>query len=116
MHSPVDAAHPVAGNRRFGIFTDPNGGCVLYTMGVDRTNDWSTTILNITTGVAFSSADALWKAVQDGVISDVNSSGGQASLYTPRYQFARPDWNGPVKEFLLGHITFQQMKSQLNCP
>ncbi|HET8573698.1 MAG TPA: hypothetical protein VFL76_07490 [Edaphocola sp.] len=115
MYSPLDAAHPVAGNRRFGIKPDPNGGYTLYIMGVDRTNDWSTTILNVITGVAFSSADALWNAVQDGVISDVNSNGGQAALYTPRQQLARPKWN-KVKNFLEGQISLQELKNELNCP
>lgn len=116
MYSPLDAAHPVAGNRRFGIKPDPNGGYTFYIMGVDRTNDWSTTLFNFVTGGAFSSADHLWEAVQDGMISDVNAKGGQASLYTPREKIARPDWSGPVKQYLLGQISFQQMKNDLNCP
>lgn len=34
----ADFEHPVAGNRRFGIYSDPDrpGEFVFYTMGVDR--------------------------------------------------------------------------------
>ena len=41
MKTPLDFKHPVAGNRRVGIYSDPDhpGEYVFYTMGVDRAWD-----------------------------------------------------------------------------
>ena len=35
MHTPNDGDHPVSGNRRFGIYNDPNGGYTFYVGGLD---------------------------------------------------------------------------------
>jgi hypothetical protein len=116
MVTPMDGAHPVAGNRQFGIFADPNGGYCFHTMGVDRTYSSAATIFNwVTNGGAFEGADALWNDVTNNVKQFINSNGGNATMYNPAVRTIRPKWDD-VKAFLQGEITFQQLKDQLHCP
>ena len=116
MVTPIDGLHPVAGNRQFGIFSDPNGGYCFHTMGVDRTLSSGATIFNwISNGGAFEGADDLWADVTNNVKQFINTNGGNAVMYNPAVYTVRPKWNN-VKSFLLGEITFQQLKDQLHCP
>jgi len=69
METPLDFEHPVAGNRRFGIYSDPDhpGEFVFYTMGVDRIWDGGFNLGNnfkelITKESGFDDADDLWSS------------------------------------------------------
>ena len=81
---------------------------------MDLFNDLGEMIPVVPSG--FSEADNLWRSMQDGMISFVNSHGGNASRYgqTPEITF-RPSWFF-MKEFLKGNITLQQLKEALGCP
>lgn len=115
MYTPLDGNHPVAGNRQFGIFQS-NGAYYFYICGVDRTNDWVTTVanLNVFGNQAFSGADDLWHSVQSHILDFCDTHQGDAFMAEER--IARPEWTGVVKNFLLGQITLQQMKAALHCP
>jgi hypothetical protein len=111
MKTPLDYSHPVAGNRRFGIFSY-QGGYVFYNMGVDRTNDISTSLVNVA-NIAFTGADELWHSIQSNIQNYINTHSGSAPSIDER--IARPNWNA-VKLFLQGKRSLAQYKSLLNCP
>lgn len=115
MKTPLDGEHPVAGNRKFGIFPDPNGGYCFYTMGVDRLQDATISLdfTNTSSSVGFTEGDALWTGMQTKTTVNINSWQGNATIYTP--VIVRPEWD-TVSEFLKGHITFQELKTALHCP
>ena len=116
--TPLDGYHPVSGNRRFGIYTDINGGYTFYTMGVDRI---SRTIfangdgfLSLFGPNGFEKADLLWNGMQSKVINFITANNGSAVLYTrPDYKI-RPKWSD-IEDFLKGTITFTQLRLKL-CP
>ncbi len=110
ISSPLDFAHPVSGNREFGIFANPNNnGYIFYTMGVDRSTDLIMSSLNAA-GTGFAFADQLWSNIQQKMVQYVNNNGGQAYSYTPVK--ARPQWNH-VQRYLRGEITFTLLKKIL---
>lgn len=76
VYTGNDAGHPVSGNRQFG-FLQENGGYTFYTRGADRLTN---PLDYIIAPLAFNRADALWKGLQQRIISFVNSNGGSASL------------------------------------
>jgi hypothetical protein len=110
MKTPVDGTHPVAGNRRFGIFKSGNS-YYFYTLGVDRVNDWDVAFANLG-NVAFNGGAALWHSVQQGVKSYVNTHQGNSDLVDEKV--AQPNWDA-FKDFLKGKITLQQYKIQQGC-
>lgn len=114
IETPLDLEHPVAGNREFGVYEDPNraGEFVFYIMGVDRTWDISMALLN-STGKGFDAADKLWRSVQDKMISYINSNGGTAEFYSTKEIKARPKWN-EAKRFLRSAMPFSTLKSLLD--
>jgi|GEM_PF-3078432 len=117
MTSPADGDHPVAGNRRFGIFPDSeNGGYCFYLRGVDRVWSFESSTLNTWTDMIFSGADDLWGSIQSGIINHINTSSGSASYYPGAHETSRrPLWEGPVKDFLTGKITLIKLRELLNC-
>ena len=110
----------VAGNRRFGIYSDPDhsGEYVFYTMGVDRIWDGTFSFVNwlkeqVTTD-GFEDADILWSSMQEGMIQYIHDNGGAASYYSNHNSVARPKWTD-VEEYLKGHINFVELKGRLGC-
>ncbi len=119
MQTPLDNEHPVAGNRRWGIYNDAHGGFTFYTMGVDRIWDWwtqagSNAVGRLTGNDGFDRADELWTDVQQNVINFVNANGGSAVYYSKKHIIARPKWND-VKDYLKGLISFEVLKQRLGC-
>ena len=120
MQTPLDFEHPVAENRRFGIYSDPDhpGEFVFYTMGVDRIWDGTFSFGNwlkeqVTTD-GFEDADILWSSMQEGMIQYIHDNGGAASFYSNHNSTARPKW-GDVEEYLKGHIDFPELKRRFGC-
>jgi hypothetical protein len=118
MKSPLDGEHPVSGNRRFGIMPDAiNGGYTFYIRGVDRTTDNFTTVMNWSLGVVFTGADNLWRSELKGIKNYISQHGGSADYYPNGGVITkRPNWSGPVGQFLKGQISSQQLKNALQCP
>lgn len=111
LHSPLDYAHPVGGNRGFGIYnsmSNPNE-FTFYTMGVDRTWDWMDNIFDQT---IFNGADQLWTNMQLSFKNFINTHGGQSSILSPVK--ARPKWSD-VEKFLKNEIDYATLKSILGC-
>ena len=81
LETPLDFEHPVAGNRRFGLFNTTNNPdqWTLYTMGVDRINDLMDGIL--LQNFMFNNADMLWKNVFTNAFTHINNNQG-CLLYT----------------------------------
>ena len=121
METPLDFEHPVGGNRRFGIYSDPNhpGEYVFYTMGVDRIwdgsfafGDW---LKKQATGQnGFSNADSLWTSFQNGMIKFIQNHTGSATFYSNHNTIARPHWTD-VEDYLKGYIDFGELKRGLGC-
>lgn len=112
ISSPLDASHPVSGNREFGLFANPNNnGYTFYTMGVDRTTDWLFALGN-SASWGFNAADRLWSNVQLKMAAYINNNGGQAYVQMP--VIARPKWNH-VDRYLRGEISFTLLKKLLGC-
>jgi hypothetical protein len=119
MQTPLDNEHPVAGNRRWGVYNDPYGGFTFYTMAVDRIWDWwtqagSDAIGALTGNDGFDRADELWTDVQQNMINFINTNGGSATYYSRKTIIARPKWND-VKDYLMGLISFEVLKQRLGC-
>ena len=115
MQTPLDFEHPVAGNRRFGIYSDPDhpGEYVFYTMGVDRAWDLIFDKGN-SLFKGFRSADSLWKSLQNGMIQFIQNHNGNATFYSNHNTIARPHWSD-VEEYLKGNIDFMELKRRLGC-
>ena len=72
-----DGAHPVSGNRQFGVRSNPDGGWILYTRGADRATTW----YHWSAGDAvFSGGDDLWRSFQVHARDWINAHGGSASI------------------------------------
>ncbi len=116
--TPFDGYHPISGNRKFGIYTDNSGGFVFFTMGVDRISrrdfEIGNNIKDFFGASGFEIADALWTGMQQNVINYINNSGGSAQNYSRPNYTARPNY-ADVEQFLLGNISYQQLKEIL-CP
>jgi hypothetical protein len=94
-----DGAHPVSGNRQFGI-SDSGQGKVIYTKGVDRVTKW---YHNLAEGKAFNGADALWNSMEVQLVSFVNNHGGQATRFpSSQKRFYRPNWDDIKNKLKLG--------------
>jgi hypothetical protein len=111
MYTPLDGNHPVAGNRRWGIFQS-GSSYYFYILGVDRTNDFATTLVNVV-DIAFDGADDLWHNVQSNMLDFCDTHQGDA--FMAEEKISRPEWDD-VKQFLEGHISLQQYKANLHCP
>lgn len=99
-----DGIHPVAGNRKFSYYTDPNDGSItIYTRGVDRLsniNSNNTPLLNfLIESTAFWAADQLWTGMQEKLSNYVNSHGGNSTKVTP--EKFRPKYEG-IDDYLKG--------------
>ncbi len=117
LETPFDSEHPVAGNRKFGIYNtvqNPNEW-TFYIMGVDRTWDLFFGLGNFR-NFGFNKGDELWKSVQQNLISYINSptAGGESTFYSRRSYISRPSWED-VKRFLKKEISFTQLKISLGC-
>lgn len=121
METITDFEHPVAGNRRWGIFSDPDhlGEFDFYTMGVDRIwdqafsfGDWVKERATKKSG--FDDADKLWSSLQSKMIKFISDNGGSASFYSTPKIVARPKWND-VEDYLKGCIDFPALKLKLGC-
>lgn len=117
MQAPLswsyDGIHPVAGNRVFSYYTNPNDGSItIYTRGVDRfsvVEEDDTPIINLImeTG-AFAVADGLWSDMQDKLALHINTNGGNAAPVQPIKN--RPNYEG-IRKYLRGEVP----KSSLGC-
>lgn len=118
IYSLMDKEHPVAGNRAFGIFSNPNaaGEYILYMSGVDRAWSKADQLINwAMNGISFTEGDKLWEDVQQNFIKWVNNlPGGKADYFSKKKIVSRPDWDD-VKKFLKKEITFNELKNRLNC-
>lgn len=115
LETPFDFEHPVAGNRRFGLFNTPGSPntWTFYTAGVDRIENYLDELF--LQKLMFSKADSLWKNVLGNVANTIsNSSGGSASFYNKRSYVARPKWN-IVEQFLRKEIELPTLKTLLGC-
>ncbi|MDA4114968.1 MAG: hypothetical protein OK442_00260 [Thaumarchaeota archaeon] len=97
--SYIDGTHPVAGNREFGYWDDPDLGQVVYTRGADRPYlpMWTTLIgtilgpleplpddlLPLIFATAFRGADAFWTDFQQQVAKMAVSKGCSAKVVAP---------------------------------
>ena len=79
----------MSGNRMWGIVAD-RGRHVIFTMAADRLTTRADYVAEWSTGVAFGSADALWRSMQAGIARFVSGRGGAASVITPMSH--RYDW------------------------
>lgn len=118
IHEPSFGAHPVSGNRDFGIVTNPNGTCTFYVRGVDRLTSWDIVLAQVipdffakNTGIPFSNSDALWKSFQQKLKDFIISKGGSAIIQNPEIQ--RPDWE-IVKKVLQGILPLSTISKK--CP
>ena len=121
METPLDFEHPVAGNRRFGIYSDPDhpGEFVFYTMGVDRIWDDTFAFGNWFGGRAtkesgFDAADDLWSSLQEGMIQFIQGNEGTSSYYSNHNSIARPKWKD-VEKYLKEDFDFIELKRRLRC-
>lgn len=122
LATPIDGTHPVCGNRSFGIKPSSQGGYEFYISGVDRAWNWYAALANdnfisnyFNQHIGFDAADALWEQVQSNMINFVQQNGGTASYFAQPHKAARVQWL-PVKDFLNGNETLQELKNDLNCP
>ena len=114
LETPFDYEHPVAGNRRFGVFNTPANPntWTFYTMGVDRIWDVPSEIAN-SLFQGFETADLLWGNVLGNLQSFIDSTGN--SQYYDQYKYvARPRWE-QVEKYLRKEIDLQQLKTELGC-
>lgn len=118
IYSLMDKDHPVAGNRAFGVFSNPNtaGEYVFYMSGVDRAWTKMDNVINMAmNNISFTESDKLWENVQQNFIAWINTlPGGQADYFPKKKIVSRPEWDD-VKKFLRKEITFNELKNRLNC-
>lgn len=122
METITDFEHPVAGNRRWGIFSDPDrpGEFAFYTMGVDRVWDNWFVLGDIINRYAlgdysgFEKADQLWSSLQSKMAQFIVDNGGHAEYYSNRSIKARPKWK-EVDKFLMGQFDYLELKRRPGC-
>ncbi|UKB82213.1 hypothetical protein LF887_14495 [Chryseobacterium sp. MEBOG06] len=106
-----DGIHPVAGNRLFSYYTDPNDNTMyIYTRGVDRVSynysDNSTILNSIIQSLAFLGADNLWKGMQAKLSTFIVNNGGYADKVTP--EIYRPNYN-KIKNYIKGNAPLSSL-------
>lgn len=120
MVTPKDEYHPVQGNRRWGIYTNSEGGgFTFYTMGVDRLTNGAmamgNAVMTFFTGQSgFEQADVLWRSLQTKMIDFINQNGGNARQYDNSEIVVRTKFN-EINSYLNGTMTFEQLKTSLGC-
>ena len=108
-----DGIHPVAGNRAFSYYTNPNDGSItIYTRGVDRVSrnysDKAAIINHIIESLAFNGADNLWEDMQEKLKKHIVDNGGQADI-VPAVKY-RPKYS-KIKDYVKGKLPI----SSLSC-
>ena len=111
VYEPMYGQHPVSGHRDFGFVENANGSFTFFTKGVDRLTTWDASAAQWMTGIAFTSADALWTSFQTKISTFVDNNSGAASINTP--EILRPDWQ-LVKDVLDGKEPLSKLSK--NCP
>jgi hypothetical protein len=99
--TPVDADHPVSGNREFG-FTRNGSQVTFYTRGVDRlTSTWGSIGSFAAQSIdmdAFTRTDQLWSSLMEGIKADLKqANGGQDVASVQDATTYRPDWDEVAK-------------------
>lgn len=100
--SPDNLAHPVSGHRQFGM-VPYQGGYIFYTAGADRATRYFDAMMGkipevvIDYNIVFNTADDLWKSLQQGVVNQVKTLGGEAEILPSISQ--RHDWQQAVTQF-----------------
>lgn len=74
-------AHPVSGNRAFGIYKGKSGGWVFYTVAADRLTRSIDRLAEVF-GAVSSAQNTLWTTMQEKVVALVNENDGMATLGT----------------------------------
>jgi len=115
IETPLDNDHPVAGNREFGIYEDPSkrGEYIFYISAVDRAWDPTFDFVFKFFG-AFKKGDELWENVQINIAEFINRGFGIAEFDPSKNITRRPNWED-VQDYLLGKITYQELKTKLGC-
>lgn len=83
------AAHPVSGNRAFGIYRTADGKHVFYSVAADRPTQWIDEVM--AERVVFKKADELWQSMQEKVVKFINDNSGAAAKKTA--QAMRYKWD-----------------------
>lgn len=112
LRAPLDAAHPVSGNRSWGYVVNPNGTYTFYVTGADRLTTEAHDLIQSLSGLAFNKADALWESYQKKITDFVNGNSGSASVGAMIKE--RPDYKY-LKDYLDGKITLEQLKELKRC-
>lgn len=113
IRTPIDGAHPVSGNRKWGYELNSNGGYTFYvTVATRRLTTGRHELLEYILGVPFSQADLLWESYQSKVSAFVNSNSGSASIGNSIKE--RPDYQR-LRDYFEGKITLEQLKALKGC-
>jgi len=73
------AAHPVSGNRAFGVYKAPSGKYVFYNVAADRPTRNLDEFAHLV-GILPAAQQQLWKTFQDKLVNFVNDNDGTATL------------------------------------
>jgi hypothetical protein len=111
--SYIDGTHPVAGNREFGYWSDPNLGLVIYTRGADRPflpmwidligtalaplQPLPDDLLPLIFTTAFQGAYAFWTNFQQQVVKTSVSKGCSAEAKSPTV--GHYDWDSVLAKY-----------------
>jgi len=111
VRTPLDAQHPVSGNRSWGYSYD-NTGYHFYVTGADRLTSPVHDLFNSLTGIPFAKADDLWTSYQNKLSAFINANQGLASIGTSIKE--RPNF-ASLKDYFDGKITIEQLKALKAC-
>jgi hypothetical protein len=112
IRTPLDGAHPVSGNRKWGYNLNADGSYTYYVTGVDRLTTGRHEIAQYIFGIPFSGADELWESFQSKVSSFVNTHSGSASIGGSIKE--RPNY-AALRDYFDGKITLAQLKAAKGC-
>lgn len=104
--TPGDNNHPVSGNREFGFYRGRykgRRGFVFQTRGADRITAFGSLLPDDVFNVVFGGADSLWRSLQQGLATFINSHGGTAEVISPAYS-SRYGWT-LLKPFIFSPTT-----------
>jgi len=96
VHSMYNFAHPLSGNRHFGLSAEEDGSYTFYLRATDRPYRMMDAAIS---SMIFYGADDLWNAIMQNVAYWINESGGQAvqTHSFSRQISASTDYQAPPK-------------------
>ncbi len=119
MYTPLDGAHPVSGNRRFGVY-EANGVNTFYIGGMDKITTkgfaFGSDLKSLFGNSGMQDARTLWTGIRDNMKQFIIDHGGAAENYEASDDITVLIDYELVTKYLKKEIDLDALKRAVECP